>query len=120
MMRAVCSVYTHANKKHENQHPCTYPITKQRSTALGHILASPFVSRIADECLEQLIEVGLSRLGKHALIAADSYRKLAARVRPPLLGYPLHLAQLRERARERVKHHRDCGTELRCHRRQLR
>src|SRR6266852_3045247 len=70
----------------------------------------PFVSRIAGECLEQLIEVGLSRLGKHALIAADSYCKLATRVRPPLLGYPLHLAQLRERARERVKHHRDCGT----------
>src|SRR6266705_453494 len=37
MMCAVYSVYTHANKKHENQHSCTYPITKQRSTALGHI-----------------------------------------------------------------------------------
>src|SRR5205809_8109451 len=116
MMRAVCSVYTHANKKHENQHPCTYPITKQRSTALGHILASPFGSRIADECMEQLIEVVLSRLGINAFIAAVSYCNLAVRVLLLLFGYLLHLAQLRERARVRVKHHRDCVTELRCHR----
>src|SRR5918995_2321917 len=76
---------------------------------------------LCDQDLEQPVEVGLGRLHKHPSGAAcsDSYRKLPSGVRPALHRLPVHAAQLRERASQRVEHHRDCGAELGTHPRHL-
>src|SRR5918993_3449168 len=76
---------------------------------------------LCDQNLEQPVEVGLGRLHKHPSGAAcsDSYRKLPSGVRPALHRLPVHAAQLRERASQRVEHHRDCGAELGTHPRHL-
>ena len=73
----------------------------------------------ADENLEQLVKVGLSGLDEHPFVAANGYCHVAARVRPALLRYPVHLAQFREGASQRVEHHRNRGAELGRHIRHL-
>src|SRR6266571_5556217 len=73
----------------------------------------------ADKGLEQLVKVGLGCFYKHAPIATDGHRPLATRVGPALLGHPVHLAQLRERASQCVEQHRNGSAELSRHRRHL-
>src|SRR5918994_4157756 len=76
---------------------------------------------LCDQDLEQPVEVGLGRLHKHPSGAAssDGYRILPSGVRPALHRLPVHAAQLRKRASQRVEHHRDGGAELGTHLRHL-
>src|ERR687898_1300042 len=76
---------------------------------------------LCDQDLEQPVEVGLGRLHKHPSGAAssDGYRILPSGVRPALHRLPVHAAQSRKRASQRVEHHRDGGAELGTHLRHL-